>query len=35
MGFPQSATCSGRPIDIYKQHFLSEDAETGFFKLKE
>jgi hypothetical protein len=35
MGFPLSAICSGSPIDIYKPYFSSQDAETGFIRLKE
>jgi hypothetical protein len=31
MGFPLSAICSLRPMDIYKPHFFVLDAETGFF----
>jgi hypothetical protein len=34
MGFPLSAICCGLPIGIYKQNFLSQDAETVFLGLK-
>jgi hypothetical protein len=33
--FPLSAVCSGSPLEMDKQHFLSLANETGYLKFKE
>ncbi len=35
MGFPLSALCSGRPIELDKPHILTYAAEIGFLRFKE
>jgi hypothetical protein len=35
MGFPLSALCSERPIELDKPHILALAAETGFLLFEE